>query len=343
MFQTVLQRLIDRQDLAADEMEAVMSAMMSGQASPAQIAGLLVALRMKGETVTEIAAAARVMRRMAEPVSAAGEHLVDACGTGGDGRGLFNVSTGAAFVAAAGGAAVAKHGNRAASGHSGSADVLEAMQARIDLSPEQVARGIRELGLGFMFAPLHHGAMKHAVGPRRELGVRTLFNLLGPLCNPAAVRRQLLGVFDSHWLQPLAEVLRSLGSIRVLVVHSQDGLDEISAAAATDVAELDDGEIRRYRICPADFGMAEMDLATLVAADPQQSASLLQAGLRGEDRAARQMLALNGGAVLYAAGVVSGLVPGVKMAEDLIDSGQALEKLKQFIAFTQAAAEPSQE
>jgi len=244
-------RVVEGEDLDDAAMTAVMQAVMTGRATPAQIAGLLVALRLKGETVTEIAAAAAVMRELATGVDVSGlDHAVDIVGTGGDASGTFNVSTASIFVAAAAGCHVAKHGNRSVSSRSGAADVLEAAGLRLELTPAEVERCVREVGVGFMFAPSHHGAMKHAVGPRRELGVRTLFNVLGPLTNPAGVRHQLLGVFSEHLLEPLAEVLQRLGSRHVLVVHARDGLDEISIGARTEVAELKDGRILRYSIAP---------------------------------------------------------------------------------------------
>ena len=332
--QAALGQLLEGRDLDREQMSSVMHCMMEGEATAAQIGALLVALRMKGETVQEIAAAAEVMRALSLRVEVSGRHLVDTCGTGGDGAGLFNISTGAAFVAAAAGAQVAKHGNRASSSGSGSADVLEALGASLALMPAQAARCIEEVGVGFLFAPRHHAAMKHALGPRRELAVRTLFNLLGPLTNPAGARRQVLGVFSASWLRPLAQALRELGSEHVLVVHSQDGLDEISIAAPTEAVQLSGGEVTELRIAPEDFGITRSSLAGLTAADPQASAALLQAALRGERQDAADILALNGGAALYVAGVAGTLAQGVALARDVLASGQAAEKLKEFVAFT---------
>ena len=336
--QAALAELVAGRDLRRKQMASLVRHIMQGEATPAQIGGLLVALSMKGETVEEISAAAEVMRELSLRVEFSGEHLVDTCGTGGDGAGLFNISTGAAFVAAAGGAHVAKHGNRAASSKSGSADVLEALGASLELSPQQVLRCIEEIGVGFLFAPRHHEAMKHAVGPRRELALRTLFNLLGPLTNPAGAKRQVLGVFDLRWLRPVAEALGMLGSEHVLVVHSEDGLDEISIAAPTRMAELKGGEVREFSIGPEDFDIAVSSTEGLTAADPQASAALLQDGLRGKRQDAADILALNGGAALYVAGVAGTLAQGVALARDLLASGQAAEKLKEFVAFTRFAS-----
>jgi len=337
--QQALARLVEREDLGRDEMAEVMRQVMSGQATDAQIGALLVALRMKGESIEEIAGAAQVMRELATPVEISDPHLVDLVGTGGDGANLFNVSTASSFVAAAAGAKVAKHGNRSVSSTSGSSDVLEQLGVPLDLDPAQVARAIREVGVGFMFAPAHHSAMRHAIGPRRELGLRTLFNILGPLTNPAGVQRQVLGVFRAGLCEPLAQVLRKLGSTHVLVVHSDDGLDEISIAAGTRVAELRDDAITTCHIQPEDFGIERGSLDGLTVGSAAESAALIRAALGGAgDEASRKaaaMLALNGGATIYASGVASTLAEGVAVAEDVLASGQAAEKLQQFVQFTQ--------
>lgn len=249
-----IRTVVERRDLSAEQMRGIMRTIMTGEATPAQIGGFLIGLRMKGETVDEIAAAAGVMRELATPVTARVDHLVDTCGTGGDGASTFNISTAVAFVAAAAGAHVAKHGNRSVSSKSGSADVLEAAGVNLDLSAEQVARCIEEVGVGFLFAPRHHGAMKHAIGPRKEMGVRTIFNVLGPLTNPAGAPNQVLGVFSADLVEPLAHVLKQLGSRHVMVVHAEDGLDEISIAAPTKVAQLK-GEISVATITPEDFNL----------------------------------------------------------------------------------------
>ncbi|MEO1081908.1 MAG: anthranilate phosphoribosyltransferase [Pseudomonadota bacterium] len=338
--QQALARVVEGEHLSRDEMSAVMRLIMSGEATDAQIGGLLVALRMKGEQIDEIAGAAAVMRELATPVNVAGEHLVDLVGTGGDGANLFNVSTGACFVVAAAGAKVAKHGNRSVSSTSGSSDVLEALGVPLDLDPDQVGRSIDELGLGFMFAPAHHAAMRYAIGPRRELAMRTLFNLLGPLTNPAGVRRQLLGVFDKSLCEPLAQALNSLGSVHAMVVHSQDGLDEISPAAPTEVAELRDGEVSCYTLDPHAFGLAAADLSGLQVTSAEASARLIRAALGGGDAPdndvakARTIITLNAGATIYVAGLTTSLADGMSLAEDLVSTGLAMEKLRAFVDFT---------
>lgn len=326
--------LVEGRDLSSEAMTAVMRQIMTGGASDAQIGGFLVALRMKGETIDEITAAASVMRELSLRVTVDGDHLVDIVGTGGDGAGIFNVSTAASFVVAAAGARVAKHGNRSVTSSSGSTDLLEAAGVALDLDPAQIARAIEEVGVGYMFAVAHHSAMKHAIGPRKELAVRTIFNLLGPLTNPAAVPNMLLGVFDSKWQHPFANVLKRLGASHVLVVHADDGLDEISIAAPTRVVELLDGEISEYDIAPEDFGLARASLDQLVVPDAAASLALIQQAYSGEAQAARDMIALNAGAALYAAGVSANIAEGVALADDIMASGQAWEKLQQFAQFT---------
>jgi anthranilate phosphoribosyltransferase len=337
--QQALAAVVRGDNLSREEMASVMRQMMSGDATGAQIGGLLVALRMKGETIDEIAGAAQVMRELATPVTVAGPHLVDLVGTGGDGANLFNVSTASSFVVAAAGAKVAKHGNRSVSSTSGSSDVLEQLGMPLDLVPEQVARAINEVGVGFMFAPAHHSAMRHAVGPRRELGLRTMFNILGPLTNPAGVKRQVVGVFSADLCLPMAEVLKALGAEHVMIVHSDDGLDEISIAAGTQVAELRDGTISCYHISPEEFSVERQSLEGLTVNSAAASAGLIVNALAGVDdvpsRKAAAMLALNAGATIYVSGVATTLADGVAMAEDVLASGQAAEKLKEFIDFTQ--------
>jgi anthranilate phosphoribosyltransferase len=336
--QDALARLVDRQDLSREQMSAVMRQVMSGDATDAQIGGLLVALRMKGETTDEIAGAAAVMRDLATPVTVSDEHLVDLVGTGGDGANLFNVSTASSFVVAAAGARVAKHGNRSVSSTSGSSDVLEHLGVPLDLSPVQVARAIDEVGVGFMFAPAHHSAMRYAIGPRRELGMRTMFNILGPLTNPARVKRQVIGVFSPDLCLPMARVLKALGSVHAMVVHSDDGLDEISIAAGTRVAELRDGDISSFHITPEEFRLQRQSLDGLVVNSAAASADLICRALAGaDDEAARKaaiMLTLNAGATIYVSGVAATLADGVAMADDVLASGQAAEKLRHFIDFT---------
>ena len=337
--QKAVAALVEAQDLSQEEMAGVMRQVMSGDATDAQIGALLVALRIKGETIDEIAGAAQVMRELATPVEVNCPHLVDLVGTGGDGANLFNVSTASTFVVAAAGAHVAKHGNRGVSSSSGSSDVLETLGMPLDLDPGQVARAIEEIGVGFMFAPAHHSAMRYAIGPRRELGMRTIFNVLGPLTNPAGVKRQVIGVFSADLCEPLAQVLKALGAEHVMIVHSNDGLDEISIAEPTQVAELRDGNIETYQVCPEDFGMQRQSLEGLSVADSNASAALIRSALAGEEDEASQkaaaIIALNAGATIYVAGVASTLADGVSMAEDLLASGQAAEKLKSFVDFTQ--------
>jgi anthranilate phosphoribosyltransferase len=329
-----IQAVLERRSLSHEEMREVWLHIMTGEATPAQIGGLLVGLRMKGETVEEIAAAAEVMRSLAARVTVDAPNLVDTCGTGGDARHTFNISTASAFVAAAAGAHVAKHGNRSVSSKSGSADVLEAAGAKIDLTPEEVARCIYDTGVGFMFAPMHHGAMKHAIGPRREMGVRTVFNLLGPLTNPAGALCQVIGVFDAIWLEPIAQVLDRLGSRHVLVVHSEDGLDEISIGAATDVAELRSGRVRRLMVTPEQFGFPRSDLAALTVHTAQDSLRLIREVFAGQPGPARDIVALNAGAAIYVSGLADSLEEGVREALLAIDSGGARAKLDRFVAAT---------
>ena len=332
-------RIVARENLSQAEMLDVMRLIMTGAATPAQVGGFLIGLRIKGETVDEIIAAATVMRELSTPVVTTLTHIVDTCGTGGSGSNKFNVSTAAVFVAAAAGVHIAKHGNRGASSNSGSADLLEAAGANIMLSPAQVARCIETVGAGFLFAVNHHSAMKHAIGPRRELATRTLFNLLGPLTNPAGARRQVLGVFSRQWLRPLAEVLKSMGSTHVMVVHAADGLDEISIAAETYVAELKNGEISEYTLQPESFGVARQSISGLTVANSQESLVLVEAALAGKNPAATDIVALNAGAAIYVAGLCSDLGAGVEMARDAIGGGMALEKLKDFVDFTQQLAD----
>ena len=333
-----LSRIVGQLDLSTDEMKAVMRQIMTGQCTDAQIGAFLMGMRMKSETIDEIVGAVQVMRELAEPVLFDTHRLVDTCGTGGDGMNIFNVSTAAAFVVAAAGGKVAKHGNRAVSGKSGSADLLEAAGVYLDLTPEQVARSVDAVGVGFMFAPAHHGAMKFAAGPRRELGLRTLFNILGPMSNPAGVKHQVLGVFSKELCRPMAEVLSRLGSQHVLVVHAQDGLDEISLAAPTYVAELKGGEITEYRIQPEDFGIKSQSLIGLNVEDAQGSLALIRdaLGRRKTDNGqkAADMIVLNAGAALYAADIASSLKQGVEIAHDALHTGLARDKFEELVSFT---------
>ena len=333
-----LNRVVNNLDLTTAEMQDVMRLIMTGQCTDAQIGAFLMGMRMKSETIDEIVGAATVMRELASPVSIDAERLVDTCGTGGDGMNVFNVSTAAAFVVAAAGGRVAKHGNRAVSGKSGSADLLEAARVYLNLKSDQVARCVESVGVGFMFAPAHHGAMKHAIGPRRELGLRTVFNMLGPMTNTAGVKHQVIGVFSQALCRPMAEVLQRLGSQHVLVVHAQDGLDEISLAAPTHVAELKDGVISEYRIQPEDFGIRSQTLIGLTVEGAQDSLALIRdaLGKRKTDNGqkAADMIVLNAGAALYAADIATSLKEGVQLAQDALHTGLAWEKLDELVSFT---------
>lgn len=328
---TAIANVVELRDLSAADMEAVMRSIMTGQATPAQIGGFLVGLRMKGETVDEIAAAAKVMRELATRVDVGGRHLVDTCGTGGDGASTFNISTASAIVTAAAGGRVAKHGNRSVSSRSGSADVLEAAGVKLDLTPAQVATCIDQVGVGFLFAPQHHSAMKHAIGPRKEMRVRTLFNLLGPLTNPAGAPNQVLGVFSPEWVEPLAQVLKQLGSEHVLVVHAEDGLDEISIAAPTRIAELNKGDISVYTVTPEDFGLQRADLSAIAVENAAQSLAMIEAVFAGQPGPARDIVRLNAGAAIYAAGLAPSLADGVALAADVISSGKARQTYQSLI------------
>ncbi|WP_022948387.1 anthranilate phosphoribosyltransferase [Methylohalobius crimeensis] len=328
-------KLLEPADLGASEMRRVVTRILAGEATPAQVAGFLVALRAKGESVEEIAAAAEVLREQALKIDVAGDHLIDTCGTGGDSLDTFNVSTTAAFVVAAAGGQVAKHGNRSVSSRCGSADVLEAAGVNLDLTPTEVKRCVEELGIGFLFAPRHHGAMRHVADVRRELGVRTLFNLLGPLLNPAGARHQLVGVFDPRYVAPLALVFKHLGSRHVLVVHAEDGLDEISIAASTRVAELKDGEVETYHLAPEQFGISRTSLAAIQVASVDESLELIRDVLAGKPGPASDIVALNAGAALYAADLSDSLAAGVKKARAVLAAGAALDKLNALVEWTQ--------
>lgn len=335
--QQAIRAVVEGRDLSVVEMTAVMGAIMSGAATPAQIGAFLVALRVKGESVEEITAAAGVMRSLATRVEVDVPHLVDTCGTGGDATGTFNISTASALVAAAGGAHVAKHGNRSVSSRSGSADVLEAAGVDLELDAEAVGRCIREVGVGFLFAPRHHGAMRYAVGPRREVGVRTLFNLLGPLTNPAGAPNQVVGVFAPEWVEPLARVLARMGSRHVMVVHAEDGLDEIGIGAPTRVAELRDGRIETYLLNPERLGITPAPLDALVVHDRDESLMRIREVLEDRPGPARDIVVLNAGAALYVAGVAGGLEAGVREARAALRSGRAAAVLDRLVAFGRAA------
>lgn len=332
---TAIRSMIAKQDLSSEDMSRVMKTIMTGEATPAQIGGFLVGLRMKGETIDEIAAAAQVMRELATGVKVSGEHVVDIVGTGGDNLRTFNISTASCFVVAAAGGKVAKHGNRSVTSSCGSADLLEAAGVNLNLNSEQVTYCIEKIGVGFMFAPLHHGAMKHAIGPRREMGVRTIFNVLGPLTNPAGAPNQLLGVFEKGLVEPLARVLQKLGSRHVMVVHSEDGMDEISIGSSTQIAELNAGKISTYKIQPEDFGLDRHNIKELVVDNAQQSLGIIKLVFEGHTGPARDIVALNAGAALYVAGLAETLKAGVAKAQDIIDSGAAMHKLTQLAEVSQ--------
>lgn len=337
--QQALQRVIEHREIFHDEMLGLMRRIMSGEMSPVVMAAFITGLRVKKETVGEITAAAQVMRELATPVHISNRlHLVDMCGTGGDGQHTFNISTTAMFVAAAAGARVAKHGGRSVSSSTGSADALEALGAAINLTPEQVAQSLAASNVGFMFAPNHHGAMKHAAPVRKELGVRTLFNILGPLTNPAGAPNQLMGVFHADLVGIMARVLQRLGSDHVLVVHGSDGLDEITLAGDTLVAELKDGEVREYRINPGQFGLAEHDGSMLKAPNREMSVAIMRRVFDNEPGPARDIVLLNAGAALYAASVADSLSDGIERAREAIASGKAGEALFNFIQTTQGLA-----
>ena len=341
MIREAIARVIERKDLDEKQMVGVMNEIMSGETTPAQIGSFITALRMKGETIEEISGAAMVMREKATRISTGvavdkGEILVDTCGTGGDSSGTFNVSTTTAFIVAAAGIPVAKHGNRSVSSKCGSADVLEALGVNLDLTPEQVGTCVKEIGIGFLFAPMLHGAMKYAIGPRREIGVRTIFNVLGPLTNPAGANVQLLGVYSPDLCEKLARVLGRLGSLRALVVCGAGNVDELTVTGDTEVAELSNGEVRTYTVCPEDMGIDHSRLVDLKGGDtPEKSARILRDILSGAEGPKRSMLLLNSGAALYVAGKAPGLRTGVELAAKILDSGAALAKLEALINFSQ--------
>jgi anthranilate phosphoribosyltransferase len=330
-----LKRLSDGESLDERGCAAAFAEVMRGAATPAQIAALLALLKLKGETIDEMVGAVRTLREFARQLTVDLRHAIDTCGTGGDGQGLFNVSTAVAFVAACGGAVVAKHGNRSVSSQSGSADVLEAFGVRIDLEPALLETALKQFNVAFLFAPAHHSATRHAAPVRRELGFRTLFNLIGPLSNPANVRRQVMGVYAPRWQHPVAETLKRLGSEHVLVVHSADGLDEISVAAPTPVVELRDGAIASWTIEPDAFGLRVDSLAALKVNDAASSAALIRAALHSTDGPAHAILALNAGAALYVSGRAATLAAGVASARDILASGAALDRLDAYARWSQ--------
>jgi len=333
MIQSAIGRAVVREDLSRDLARAAMEQVLEGQASPAQIGAMAVALRMKGETTAEIAGMAEAMRRRVPPLHTRRSPLLDTCGTGGDNAGTFNISTTVAIVTASCGVAVAKHGNRAVSSRTGSADVLESLGVRIDLTAVSAARSLDALGITFLFAPNYHTALRHAAAARREIGVRTVFNVLGPLTNPAGARRQLLGVYDDSLVVRVAEVLRELGSERAWVVHGRDGLDELSVFAKSHVAELEGGKIREFEVDPQQLGLAHTERTGVEGGDAATNAEIVRGVLAGEKGAPRDIVVMNSGAALVVAGVAPNIQEGITRAAAAIDSGRAREKLAELAAF----------
>ena len=334
--QAAIKTVISGQDLSRQEMTEVMQQIMTGECTPAQIGGFLVGLRMKGESVDEITGAAKVMRELSTRVRVDSEFLVDTCGTGGDASGSFNISTASAIVAAAAGAKVAKHGNRSVSSKSGSADILEAAGVNLDIDAETVSVCIESVGVGFMFAPKHHSAMRHAIGPRKEMAVRTIFNLLGPLTNPAGAPNQVVGVFADELVEPVAQVLRQLGSRHVMVVHAEDGMDEISISSKTRGAELKNGEVSNYTISPADFGVEMADMDEIKVDGVDQSLAMIESVLANSPGPALDIVCLNAGAAIYVSGIADSLADGIEKARTAIAAGKASAVLAQLVAKSNA-------
>ena len=327
-----IKAVIEKKNLNESDMLDVMNSIMTGQTTDAQIGAFLVGLSMKGETIEEITASAKVMRSLATPVEIkSNKYLVDTCGTGGDGLGLFNISTASAFVVAAAGGKVAKHGNRSISSKSGSADVLESAGVNLNLSPSLISECITQIGVGFMFAPAHHSAMKHAIGPRKELAVRTIFNVLGPLTNPAKAPNQVMGVYDKNLIEPIANVLKELGSRHVMVVHSDDGLDELSIADKTYVAELKDGNVSTYSVHPKDFGLTLGNLKDIRADNADASLALITEAFSGRNGTAKNIISLNAGAAIYVSGLTTSLQSGIDRANQVLSDGSSQKKLDEYI------------
>ena len=334
MIKEAIAKVVERKNLTEEEMVSVMREIMEGEATPAQIAAFITALRMKGETVDEITGAARVMREKALKVKTKASVVVDTCGTGGDESFTFNISTAAAFVAAGAGLTVAKHGNRSVSSKSGSADVLKSLGVNIEAEVERVEECLDKIGIGFLFAPMMHGAMKYAAPVRREIGIRTIFNILGPLTNPAGARYQVLGVYRSELTEVLANVLKNLGSTRAFVVSGNDGLDEMTLTSETKVSELKDGKVKTYSIKPEEFGMTRCKLFELQGGEPDDNARIISAILKGDKGPKRDVVVLNAAAAIVASGMAKDIKEGIKLAEEAIDSGKALEKLEKLIEIT---------
>jgi anthranilate phosphoribosyltransferase len=330
--QQAIKAVISKKNLNEGQMHDVMNSIMTGQTTDAQIGAFLVGLSMKGETIEEITASAKVMRSLATPVEiSSSDYLVDTCGTGGDGLGLFNISTASAFVVAAAGGKVAKHGNRSISSKSGSADVLECAGVNLDLSPNFISQCVEKIGVGFMFAPAHHSAMKHAIGPRKELAVRTIFNVLGPLTNPAKAPNQVMGVYNQSLIEPIANVLKSLGSRHVMVVHSADGLDELSIADKTFIAELKGGVVTTYSIHPEELGFGLGNLSDIKVDDAEGSLSLIKEAFSGQNGTAKDIISLNAGAAIYVSGLTTSLQSGVDRANQALSNGSAQQKLYDYV------------
>jgi anthranilate phosphoribosyltransferase len=343
MINETLEKVVDGHPVDRTEAQAAMSAIMGGECTPAQIGAFLIALRMRGETVDQISGFAEAMRSACVRIQTKHPNVVDTCGTGGDAMDTFNISTAAALVTAASGVPVAKHGNRSVSSKCGSADVLKQLGVRIDLEPSEVEACLDEVNIGFLFAPSHHPAMKHAIGPRRELGMRTVFNVLGPLTNPAGARRQLLGVFDPALTEVMAGTLGELGSEHALVVHGLDGLDEISTTGPTRVSELRDGTLRTYEVTPEDFDLRPVHPRDLFGGEPAQSAEVLLHALSGDACPARDIVALNAGGAIYVGGSAGSIEEGVEVAKATIDSGAAMDTLDALREMSQALAEGREE
>ena len=332
--QSAISQVSSGKNLTKDDMSEIILEILEGKVTDAQIGAFLIALSMKGETVDEVIGAVSVMRDLSTKVEINAPNLIDTCGTGGTGIGIFNVSTTSAFIASSCGAKIAKHGNRSATRKSGSADLLEQAGVSLSLTPEQVASCIEEVGLGFMFAQAHHSAMRHVVGPRKEIGQKSIFNVLGPLTNPASAKRQVLGVYDKKWMTPIAEVLNELGSEHLFIVHSRDGLDEISLACPTYVTEMKNGKISEYEISPEDFNFKTTSLDGLQVNSPQQSLNLAKLALQGEHEKASSMICMTAGAALYLSDIASSLEAGVELAKSSLESGAGLKKLNQLVEFT---------
>lgn len=332
-----IEKLVNRVNLSEDETISVMNEIMTGEATPLQVASFLTALRMKGETVEEITGAARVMREKAHRVHVHSKTVLDTCGTGGDQKGTFNISTTCGFVVAGAGVPVAKHGNRSVSSQSGSADVLGVLGVKVDAPKERVEICLHEIGIGFLFAPLLHEAMKYAVQPRRDIGIRTIFNLLGPLTNPAMATHQLLGLYSGGLVETIAHVLKNLGSVRAMVVHGVEGLDEISLCGPTRVAELRDGQVQEHMIEPEAMGLKRCRMEDLHGGSPEESAGVVRAVLQGKKGAPRDVVLLNSGAALYVAGKAPSIEDGMHLATESIDSGRAQEKLERLVELTNSA------